>query len=124
MADDYFDSCNDKPTLQIYFEKKFNSKELDWRVICTLPQKVTTNTYLRLLQYKILNNILYLNENYLSLNFLQHHPAPSAILLVKISHYLFCDCTITQCLWKKLQFKLKDDKSSSTNATDCHLWFP
>ena len=23
--------------------------------------------------------------------------------------HLFCDCAITQCLWKKLQFKLKDD---------------
>ena len=23
--------------------------------------------------------------------------------------HLFCDCTIAQCLWKKLQLKLKDD---------------
>ena len=44
----------------------------------------------------------------LTLDFIQHHLAPPAILLVKITH-LFCDCAITQCLWKKLQFKLKDD---------------
>ena len=47
----------------------------------TLPRKVTGNTYLRSLQYKILNNILYLNEK-----LQQHHLAPSAILLVKILH--------------------------------------
>ena len=44
-------SRNNKPTSQIYFEKKFDSKELDWRVIYTLPRIVTTNIYLRLFQY-------------------------------------------------------------------------
>ena len=47
------------------------------------------------------------------MDFLQHHLAPSAILLVKISNisHLFCDCTITQYLWKKSQLKLKDDST-------------
>ena len=40
-------SCNTKPTSQIYFEKKFDSKELDSGLIYTLPRKVTGNTYLR-----------------------------------------------------------------------------
>ena len=44
----------------------------------------------------------------LSLDFLQHHFAPSAILLMKISH-LFCDCIITKCLWKNLQLKSKEN---------------
>ena len=60
-------SRNNKPTSQIYFEKKFNSKELGWRVIYTLQRKVTTITYLK---------------NFLSLDFLWHHLTP-AILLVK-----------------------------------------
>ena len=37
-------SRNSKPTSQIYFAKKFNSKELDWKVIYhyheKLPQKL------------------------------------------------------------------------------------
>ena len=74
-------SCNTKPTSQIYFEKKFDSKELDSGLIYTLPRKVTGNTYLRSLQYKILNNILYLNEK-----LQQYHLAPFTILLVKILH--------------------------------------
>ena len=55
-------SRNNKATSQIFFEKKFDSMELDWRVIYTLQRKVTTNTYLESFQNKILNNILYLNE--------------------------------------------------------------
>ena len=43
-------SCDNKPTSQIYFEKKFDSKELNWRVVHTLPGKINTNTYLRSVQ--------------------------------------------------------------------------
>ena len=39
-------SRNNKTTSQIYSEKNFALKELDWRVIYTLPSKVTINTYL------------------------------------------------------------------------------
>ena len=51
-------SRNNKPTSQIYSEKNFASRELDCRVIYTLPRKVTINTYLRSFQHKILNNSL------------------------------------------------------------------
>ena len=81
-------SRNNKATLQIYFEKKFYLNEWDWRVIYTLPRKVAKSTYLTSFQYKIQHNIPeYIRmKNFLSLDFLQHHFAPSAILLVKISH--------------------------------------
>ena len=32
---------------RIHFEQKFDLIELDWRVIYTLPRKLTTYTYLR-----------------------------------------------------------------------------
>ena len=46
-------SRNNKPTSQIYFEKKFDSKELDWRVIYTLPSIVTTNNIHDTKQYSL-----------------------------------------------------------------------
>ena len=52
-------SRNNKPTWQIYFENKFDLKELDWRVIYTLPRKSNANTYLRSFQYRILNTNQY-----------------------------------------------------------------
>ena len=79
-------SRNNRPTSQIYFEKKFDLKELEWRVIYTLLRKVTTNTYLRSFQYKVLNNVLYLNEKLFDFGLSTTSSSPSAILFVKISH--------------------------------------
>ena len=102
-------SRNNKPTSQTYFEKKFDLKELDWRVIYILPRKVTTNTYLTLFQYKILNNIFYLNEKLFVFGISTTSSCSFCNSFSENITHLFCDCTITQCLWKKLHLKLKDN---------------
>ena len=51
-----------KPSSNVYFEKIFPNMKLDWRKIYILPRITTVNTYLRSFQYKILNNILFLNK--------------------------------------------------------------
>ena len=51
----------EKPTAQTYFEKIFQNPELEWKDIYTLPKRVAINTNLRIFQYKLLYNILYLN---------------------------------------------------------------
>ena len=53
---------NCKPTSQYYFEIKFLDVEFDWKYIYTLSRKITTDPYSRYFQYKILNNVLYLND--------------------------------------------------------------
>ena len=52
----------EEPTAQTYFEKKFQNPELEWKTIYTLPRRVTINTNLRIFQYKLLHNVLYLNK--------------------------------------------------------------
>ena len=47
---------------QIYFEQKFPLYNFLWKDIYILSHKVTVNAYLRSFQYKILNNLLYLNK--------------------------------------------------------------
>ena len=51
----------EKPTVQTYFEKIFQNPQLEWKDIYTLPGLVTINTSLRIFQYKLLHNILYLS---------------------------------------------------------------
>ena len=53
----------DKPTLNIYFEKLFESITLDWSKMYLLPRLATIDTTLYSFQYKILNNVLFLNKN-------------------------------------------------------------
>ena len=96
---------NNKPKSQIYFEKNFDLRELD--------QKVTTNVYFRSFQYKILKNIIYLNEKPFDFGLSTPPPSPPScsrcnFFSENITH-LFCDCATTQCLSKKLYLKLKDD---------------
>ena len=51
------------PTSQKYFMRLFPNLQCDWKDIYLLPRKVTIDTKLRIFQYKLLNNILYLNED-------------------------------------------------------------
>ena len=61
-------NIENKPTCQIYFEKMFLRKSIKWDEIYLLTRNVTYNTYLRCYQYKILNNILYLNNKLYTFN--------------------------------------------------------
>ena len=53
---------NSKTRSQLYFEDLFQTKGIAWKHVYLLPRRVTVDTNLRILQYKILNNVLYLNE--------------------------------------------------------------
>ena len=58
--------CNVQLLLQvgkpIYFEKNFENPELEWKDIYSLPRRATINSNLRIFQYNLLHNILYLNK--------------------------------------------------------------
>ena len=54
-------SRNNKVTSVPNFETKFNANNLEWTKIFLSPRLTTYNTYLRSYQYKILQNILFLN---------------------------------------------------------------
>ena len=54
-------SCN-TPTSQKYFGKVFPNENFEWKKIYILPSGVTINSFQRNFQYKILHNILHLNN--------------------------------------------------------------
>ena len=56
-------SRSNKVTSVTYFATKFNANNLEWTKIFILPRLTTCNTYFRCFQYKILQNILFLNKN-------------------------------------------------------------
>ena len=63
----------------------------------------------RSFQYKILKNILYLNEKFFVFGLSTTSSWSFCNSFGENITHVFYDCTITQCLWKKLQLKLKDD---------------
>ena len=52
-----------KPTSNIYFEKLFESTTVNWSKSYLLPCLTIVDSTLRSFQYKILNNLLFLNKN-------------------------------------------------------------
>ena len=51
-----------KPTSQHYFEKDFSKSNIDQKKIYILPRVVTVDNRIRVFQYKMLNNVLFLNK--------------------------------------------------------------
>ena len=74
---------NCKPTSQYYFEIKFPDVEFDWKYIYTLSRKITTDLYSRYFQYKILNNVLYLNDKLFFLENLKQNNVLFAMTIQK-----------------------------------------
>ena len=49
------------PSAQKYFTSKLGPNNIEWSQVCLIPNGTLIDTKTRIFQYKILNNILYLN---------------------------------------------------------------
>ena len=56
------ESSDSKPSSQLYYKNVFQNSNLDWKSIYMLTRLVTIDSRLRVFQYKLLNNALYLNQ--------------------------------------------------------------
>ena len=55
---------HNRPFYNIYFENLFNDYDIDRTAIYMLPRLVRYNTYMQSFQYKISNNVLFLNKKF------------------------------------------------------------
>ena len=63
------------PTSQKSIETLLNNYSINWPEVYMIPQKVTIETSLRDFQYKLLNNIIYLNKRISKSDPAVNHPA-------------------------------------------------
>ena len=99
----------DKPTSQKYFENLFNDQNLKWELIYTLPRKITKDSYTRNFQYKILNNILYLNKKLYLFGKAETPLCSYCMLYDESIIHLFWICVYVKNLWQQLQLYFNDD---------------
>ena len=86
------------PTSQIFFEKLLSNSGINWAIIYMIPQKVTIESSLRLFQYQLLNNAIFLNHRLSKFD-------PSISTLCSLCQqckenvlHFFCECQKTQAL--------------------------
>ena len=92
-----------KPTAQTYFENEFNETNFEWKKIYLLPRKVTTDTKLRNFQYKILNNILFLNKLLFRFKVVDTSVCSFCKLVDETALHLYYQCVVIKDLWNKLK---------------------
>ena len=79
----------EKPTLQLYYERYFNKFYFSWKSIYLLPCILPVDTKLRVFQYKIPNNILFVNKMLFKFRKVNHHCVLSAKLKMKLTYIYF-----------------------------------
>ena len=91
-----------KPTSQAYFENIFAGHVFEWDKIYILPRIVTTDSRIRIFQYKSLHNVLYLNKKLFEFNKINSPECSFCKWEEKTTIHLFHICRRTQALWTQL----------------------
>ena len=88
---------------RLYYQKKFSNSNLDWKKIYLLVRIVTKDRTLRAFQFKLLNNVLYLNK--MLFKFGKSGSPLCSFCNVKdeTPYHLFCECSHTISLWNQLR---------------------
>ena len=97
---------------QIYFEKHFNDCVLDWKYIYVLPRIVTSDPYTRYFQYKVLNNVLYLNEKLFFFDISETSQCSFCNQNNETIEHFFCHCFVAKALWNGLNTFFENHLSS------------
>ena len=91
------------PTSRNYFDNKFKDESLNWEAIYLLSWRVTIDSHTRIFQYKILHNILYLNNNLCKFGIAPSPLCSFCLASEETPNHLFSRCIITTSLWSELK---------------------
>ena len=92
-----------KPTCQNYHERKFDGYNFNWKLIYKLLRIATYDAKFFIFQYKLVNNVLYLNKKLFYLGIISQPKFSNCNLYDETPQHLFYECTCTQHLWNYLQ---------------------
>ena len=100
----------------MHFEKPFQINEIEWKCIYLMSRRVTIVTNLRTFQYKISNNVLYLNEKYFRFKFVSSPICSFCNSEDETPLHLFYSCNQTKSLQSKFQELLYSEKFLPQNT--------
>ena len=114
---------NCKPSSQIYFDNLFqNNLSGCWDQIYILPRKVTVYSYVRCFQYKIINNILFVNKKLYIFGVTETPLCSFYHTKEETAFHIFFECCKTQSLWEELRRYFHDDFSLPFLSQNCPFW--
>ena len=99
----------DKPTSQSYHEKNLDDYDFNWKLIYRIPRIATLETKIRIFQYKLLNNVLYLNKKLFQFGIISRSKCSFCELYDETPPHSFYECTYAQNLWNRLCLHLSEN---------------
>ena len=87
-----------QPTSQKYFDNLFPNIELPWKEIYLTACKATANSFLRCFNYKIINNVLYLNKKLFQFGKTQSPLCCFCHTEAETTLHVFHKCSVTKIL--------------------------
>ena len=111
-----------QPTLQKYFDNLFPNIELPWKEIYLTAGKATANSHLRCFDYKIINNVLYMNKKHIHFGKTQPPLCSLCHTEVETILHIFHKCSVTKILWNQLLVFFETD-IDFPDFPDCPFWF-
>ena len=118
----HIDKLFKTPTSKLYYFNKFDVTEDDWRLIYTLAGKLTLDFKLRVFQYKVLNNILYLTKSLYKMKLADTPLCTFCHREEETINHLFLECEYSKTLWSDIQNWLEGNLPN-INSRDVVLGF-
>ena len=115
-------AINHQPTSQKYFDNLFSNVELPWKEIYLNARKATANSHLRSFNYKIINNVLYLNEKLFQFGKTQSPLCSFCHNEAETTLHVFHKCSVTKTLWNQLSLFFETDLDFPDLTTQAALF--
>ena len=90
-----------RPSAQDTIQKR-TDRNIDWKKVYMIPRKCTIDSHTRIFQYKILNNILYLNDRLFKMNLVESEMCSFCKGEKETEEHIFLNCRIAKTLWTNI----------------------
>ena len=97
-----------KPTCQGYHKKNFDDYVFNLKLIYRIPRIATFETKIRIFQYKVLNNVLYLNKKVFHSGVTSQFECSFSELYDETPHHVFYEGTYAQNVCNQLRLYLSE----------------
>ena len=91
--------AQNKRSSNIYFQNLYNDYNIDWTAIYMLPRLITYNTSMTSFQYKISNNVLFVNKKLHTFGIKPSPLCSFSNLYDETPYHMFYECDRVKCLW-------------------------
>ena len=102
-------AINYQPTSQKYLDNLFPNIELPWKEIYLTVHKAAAISHLRCFNYKIINDVLYLNEKLFQFGKCQSPLCSFCFTEAEATLHVFHKCSVTKILWNQLLLFFETD---------------